>query len=59
MLAVGVAGTGLTTTVVEPGALVHPPTVTVTLYVPASVGSTFVTTGVLDVDVNPLGPFQL
>ena len=30
----GVAGIGLTTTVVVPKALVHPPTVTVTEYVP-------------------------
>jgi hypothetical protein len=36
LLAVGVAGAALTTTVVEPAALVHPPTVTVTLYTPAA-----------------------
>ena len=59
MEAVGVAGTGLTTTVVDPAALVHPPTVIVTLYTPASVGSTFVILGVLDVEVNPPGPVQL
>ena len=38
LVAAGVAGNGLTTTVVDPAALVHPPTVIVTLYVPASVG---------------------
>ena len=59
LLAVGVAGVALTTTVVEPTALVQPLTVTVTLYVPASVGSTFAMFGVLDVEVNPFGPVQL
>ena len=34
-VAVGVAGTAFTTTAVVAAALVHPPTVTVTLYVPA------------------------
>ena len=58
-MAVGVAGVALTTTVVEPAALVHPLTVTVTLYVPASVGSTFAILGVLNVEVNPFGPVQL
>jgi hypothetical protein len=35
LLAVGVAGIGLTTTLVEPAAEVQPLTVTVTEYVPA------------------------
>jgi hypothetical protein len=35
LAAVGVAGVGFTTTATVPAALVHPPTVTVTLYVPA------------------------
>jgi len=34
-VAVGVAGTAFTTTVVVPATLVQPPTVAVTLYVPA------------------------
>ena len=59
LLAAGVAGNALMTTVVVPAALVHPFTVIVTLYVPASVGSTFAIDGVLDVDVNPPGPVQL
>ena len=59
LLAVGVAGNGLMTTVVEPAALVHPPTVTVTLYVPALATVTLVMLGVLEVEVKPLGPVQL
>jgi DNA-binding beta-propeller fold protein YncE len=59
LLAVGVAGKGLTTTVVDPAALGHPPTVIVTLYVPASVGSTLVIVGFRTAEVKPLGPVQL
>ena len=59
LVATGVAGVGLITTVVEPAALVQPFTVIVTLYVPALVGSAFVILGVLDVEVNPPGPVQL
>ena len=59
LVAVGVAGNGLTTTVVEPAALVHPLTVIVTLYVPASATVTLVMLGVLEVDVKPFGPVQL
>ena len=40
-----VVGNGLTTTDVEPGSLVHPLTVTVTWYVPASVNATAVMVG--------------
>jgi hypothetical protein len=58
-LAVGVAGVGLITTVVEPAALVHPFTVMVTLYVPAFATVTLVILGVLEVEVNPPGPVQL
>ena len=58
LAAVGVAGDGLTTRVVEPAALVHPPTVTVTLYVPASANVTPDTEGVRDAEVKPLGPVQ-
>ena len=59
LLAVGVAGVGLITRVVVPAALVHPPTVIVTLYVPALAAVTLVMLGVLDVEVKPLGPVQL
>ena len=59
LVAVGVAGNGLMTTVVEPGLLVHPLTVTVTLYVPALATVTLVMLGVLEVEVKPLGPVQL
>ena len=60
LVAVGVAGNGLTTTVVDPAALVHPDAlVTVTLYTPASATVTFVILGVLDVEVKPPGPVQL
>ena len=58
LAAVGVVGAGLITTVVEPAALVHPPTVTVTLYVPASANVTPDTEGVRDAEVKPLGPVQ-
>ena len=58
-VAVGVAGMGLITTVVEPVALLQPLTVIVTLYVPASVGPALIMLGVLDVEVNPPGPVQL
>src|SRR5947207_5042270 len=59
LLAVGVAGSGLTTTVVVPAKLVHPPTVTVTLYVPASAAVAFVIVGFWRTDVNPLGPVHV
>jgi hypothetical protein len=59
LLAVGVAGNGLTTTVVDPAALGQPLTVIVTVYVPASVGSTLVIVGFLTAEVKPLGPVQL
>ena len=58
-VAVGVAGVGLITTVVEPAALLQPLTVIVTLYVPALATVTLVMLGVLDVEVNPPGPVQL
>ena len=56
LVAVGVAGTGLTTTVVDPAALVHPVTVTVTLYTPpiASVAPAIV--GFCTALVYPPGP---
>jgi hypothetical protein len=56
LAAVGVAGSGLITTFVVPAAEVHPPTVTVTEYVPASAAVTFVIVGFCRADVNPLGP---
>jgi hypothetical protein len=54
--AVGVAGAGLTTTLVEPAADAQPFTVTVTEYVPASAVVAFVRVGVRNADVNPFGP---
>ena len=59
MLAVGVAGNGLTTTVVDPAALGQPPTVIVTLYVPASATFTLVIVGFRTAEVKPPGPVQL
>ena len=53
LLAVGVAGIGLITTVVEPAAEVQPLTVTVTKYVPASVD-----VGFCNEEVKPFGPVQ-
>jgi hypothetical protein len=52
---------GLTTTVVDPGALVHAVavTVTVTLYVPALAAVTLAMIGFCKADVKPLGPVQL
>jgi hypothetical protein len=52
---------GLTTTVVEPAALVHAVavTVTVTLYVPALAAVTLAMVGFCNADVKPLGPVQL
>ena len=58
-MAVGVAGNGLTTTVVDPAALVHPFTVTVTLYTPASAMVILGIEGGLTPEVNPFGPVQL
>lgn len=51
MDAVGVAGIGLMTAVVEPAADVQPFTVMVTKYVPASVA-----VGFCSDEVKPLGP---
>jgi hypothetical protein len=56
--AVGVAGTLLTTTVVDPAALEHPPTVTITLYVPAFTNATLAIVGFCSVEVKLLGPVQ-
>jgi hypothetical protein len=54
--AVGVAGSALTTTLVEPAAEVQPFTVTVIEYVPASAVVAFVLVGFWIADVNPFGP---
>src|SRR5258706_1438837 len=54
--AVGVAGIGLTTTLVVPAAEVQPLTVTVTEYVPASASAAFARVGFCRADVNPFGP---
>jgi hypothetical protein len=54
--AVGVAGTGLTMTLVEPAAEVQPFTVTVTEYVPASATVALERVGFCRADVKPFGP---
>ena len=54
--AVGVAGVGFTTTVVEPGAEVQPLTVTVTEYVPASASVALERVGFCSAEVKPFGP---
>jgi hypothetical protein len=56
LLAVGVAGTAFTTTVVVPAALVHPFVVTVTLYVPPIATVELGRVGLRIADVNALGP---
>jgi hypothetical protein len=56
--AVGVAGTGFTTTVVDPAALVHPPADTVTLYVPAAARVTPAIFGFCTAELKPFGPVQ-
>jgi len=58
LLATGVAGIGFTTTVPVPAALVQPPTVTVTLYVPPMATVADGRVGVLVVLVNDDGPLQ-
>ena len=55
---VGVAGAVFTATVVVPGKLVQPPTVTVTLYVPAIPAVADGRDGSSKVEVNVLGPVQ-
>src|SRR6185369_4286046 len=54
--AAGVAGVALTTTFVVPAADVHPFTVTVTEYVPASAVVAFARVGFCSADVKPFGP---
>src|SRR3954464_3113656 len=56
LLAVGVAGVGLTTTFVVPAAEVQPFTVMVTEYVPASVVVALLRVGFCSADVKPFGP---
>jgi hypothetical protein len=56
--AVGVAGVGLTTTLVVPAAEVQPATVTVTEYVPPSAVVALVRVGFWADDVKPFGPVQ-
>jgi len=56
--AVGVAGVGLTMTLVEPAADGQPLTVTVTEYVPASAIVTLPTVGFCSAEVKPFGPVQ-
>jgi hypothetical protein len=56
--AVGVAGVGLTTTLVVPAADVQPLTVMVTEYVPASATVTLERVGFCSAEVKPVGPVQ-
>jgi hypothetical protein len=58
LLAVGVAGIGLTTTLVVPAAEVQPLTVMVTEYVPASATVAPERVGFCCDDVKPFGPVQ-
>src|SRR5947207_3336234 len=58
LLAVGVAGVGLTTTFVVPAALVQPLTAIVTEYVPASAVVALVRVGFWSADVKPFGSGQ-
>src|SRR4029079_13316214 len=58
LLAVGVAGVALTTTLVVPAAEVQPLTVTVTEYVPASAVVAFARVGFCRAEVKPFGPVQ-
>src|SRR2546430_9869916 len=58
LLAAGVAGIGLTTTLVVPAAEVQPLTVTVTEYVPASAAVAFARVGFCCEEVKPFGPVQ-
>ena len=58
LVAAGVAGNEFTTTVVVPARLVHPPTVTVKLYVPAIAAVAPVRVGFWVADVYPDGPVQ-
>ena len=58
LLAVGVAGVGLTTTFVDPAAEVQPLTVMVTEYVPASETVAPPRAGFCRADVKPFGPVQ-
>src|SRR6266542_3441463 len=55
-VAVGVAGTGLTTTLVDPAAEVQPATVMVTKYVPASAVVAFGRVGFCCEELKPFGP---
>ena len=58
LVAVGVAGRAFTTTVVVPAKLVHPPTVTVTEYVPAIATVAAGRVGFCNADENAEGPVQ-
>src|SRR5215213_155634 len=56
LLAVGVAGVALTTTLVVPAGEVQPATVIVTEYVPASASVALLRVGFWSADVKPFGP---
>jgi hypothetical protein len=59
LLAVGVAGVALTTTLVEPAAEVQPLTVMVTEYVPASAVVALARVGFCSDEVKPFGPVHV
>lgn len=59
LLAVGVAGGDTTLTAVVPTPEVHPPTVTVKLYVPAIASVAEGRAGFCSEEVNAAGPVQL
>jgi hypothetical protein len=54
-----ITGFEFTTTSVVPAALVQPPTVAVTEYVPALAGAGSGIEGFCNVELNPFGPVQL
>ncbi len=58
LLAAGVAGFGVTATLVVPATELQPPTVTVTEYVPASATVALARVGFCCDDVKPFGPVQ-
>ena len=60
LVTIGGAGVWMTVTPMEDGVvLVHPFTVTETVYVPALITAAFEITAFCCVDVNPFGPVQL
>ena len=58
LAAAGAAGVGFTITFAVPAALVHPPEVTVTLYVPAMAAVAAGRVGFCTADVKDAGPLH-